>query len=233
MSGAIVVTRHKGLVEYLREINLIDEDTPILPHVSSAEEVIGKTIIGPYPLHIAVAANSIVQVPLDIPSELRGAELSLEQVREYAKKPVEYTVRNTNTGYLTYTARKAAEKRLRKELGVPKGNILDTVAKKWAEEHGLKANIVPSPKEVPPIGLPRGGWTLPVIRALFQAIIRGWQLSNLASLPRAPLEENRKVYWSSKAGPTIRLHLKSRELGRSVHMTFYLDTSSKSGYNEE
>jgi putative CRISPR-associated protein (TIGR02620 family) len=90
---AIVVTRHSALVEYLREINLIDEDTPIVPYLRDKEAVKGKVVIGPCPVHLAVHAASWVQVPLDIPAEFRDQELTLEQVREFAKSPVEYTVR--------------------------------------------------------------------------------------------------------------------------------------------
>lgn len=91
MSETVVVTRHPGLVEYLREIGLVDEGAEVLTH-ASAEDVRGKRVIGVLPLHLAVEAESVTVVPLDLPPELRGVELSVEQVRQYAGPAREYRV---------------------------------------------------------------------------------------------------------------------------------------------
>jgi len=92
-SNAIVITRHAALIQYLREIGLIDDDTPVLPHIHSAEEVKGKTVIGPCPLHLAVHARSVVHIPIRWESrDERGSELTIEQVRERADEPLEFRV---------------------------------------------------------------------------------------------------------------------------------------------
>ncbi len=90
----IVVTRHAALVEFLREIGLISEDTPIISH-ARVEDVRGKHVIGVLPLALAVEARTVTEVPLHIPQELRGKELSLDEVRMYAGAPVRYTVYRT------------------------------------------------------------------------------------------------------------------------------------------
>jgi putative CRISPR-associated protein (TIGR02620 family) len=87
----VVVTRHPALVDYLVELGLITKDTEILTHVTR-EDIAGKDVIGVLPLHLAAAAWSVTEVPLDIPAELRGKELDLEDLRQYAGKPVTYHV---------------------------------------------------------------------------------------------------------------------------------------------
>lgn len=87
----VVVSRHAGLVDYLREIGLIDAATPVLTH-ATAEDVLGKHVVGVVPLHLAAAAALVTEVPLDLPFKLRGMELSADQVRLHARPPVTYRV---------------------------------------------------------------------------------------------------------------------------------------------
>ena len=90
--GNIVITRHPALVEYLVETGLVPADAPCISH-AEAGNVGGKHVIGVLPLRLASLAASITEVPLDIPAELRGQELTIEQVRQYAGEPVRYFVR--------------------------------------------------------------------------------------------------------------------------------------------
>jgi len=89
----ICVTRHPALVEYLREIGLLCETDPcpIIAH-ASPDDVRGKVVCGVLPLHLAAEAEMVVEIPLEIPAELRGQELSLEQVRSFAKPARTYRV---------------------------------------------------------------------------------------------------------------------------------------------
>jgi putative CRISPR-associated protein (TIGR02620 family) len=64
----------------------------VLTH-AEAGNVEGKHVIGVLPLRLASLAASITEIPLDIPAELRGQELTIEQVRQYAGEPVRYFVR--------------------------------------------------------------------------------------------------------------------------------------------
>jgi putative CRISPR-associated protein (TIGR02620 family) len=88
----LIVTRHPGLVEYLREISLAGASTEVVSH-ASPETVAGKNVCGVLPHSLSCLTNSFTEVPLTLPTELRGKELSLEEVRQYAGKPVTYQVR--------------------------------------------------------------------------------------------------------------------------------------------
>ncbi|MCD6118639.1 hypothetical protein J7K50_02245 [bacterium] len=92
MRESIVVTRHPALVQYLIELGLVPEGTPIVAH-ATVDFIMGKDVYGVLPLRLAVHAARVIEVPLDIPAELRGKELSLEQVKKYAGEPQAYTVR--------------------------------------------------------------------------------------------------------------------------------------------
>ena len=88
----IVVTRHPGLVEFLRERGLCTPDVTVIPH-ASPEDVRGKHVCGVLPHSLSCLCESFTEVPLALPAELRGVELSLEQVRQYAGEPTTYIVR--------------------------------------------------------------------------------------------------------------------------------------------
>lgn len=89
----VVVTRHNALVDYMREIGLIDETTPVYQHVR-ASMIEGKHVLGALPLHLMAVAAKVTVIPLrNLPYHLRGQELSLEEVRMYAGPPVTYEVR--------------------------------------------------------------------------------------------------------------------------------------------
>lgn len=90
--NTIIVTRHKALVEFLIETGMVTAETPILSHVN-AEDVDGRHVIGVLPMHLAALAATVTEIPLDIPAELRGKELDLEQVRQFASDPVTYSIR--------------------------------------------------------------------------------------------------------------------------------------------
>jgi putative CRISPR-associated protein (TIGR02620 family) len=90
--NTIIVTRHKGLVQYLIETGVITAETPVLSHVTS-KDVEDKHVIGVLPMHLAALAATVTEIPLDIPAELRGQELDLEQVRAFAGSPTKYSVR--------------------------------------------------------------------------------------------------------------------------------------------
>ena len=91
----VIVTRHPALVTYLRDTYGITGT--VVGHISK-EYARNRNIIGNVPLHIACAANAVATLELDIPPELRGVELSIEQVREFAKGLEWYKVRHTDSG---------------------------------------------------------------------------------------------------------------------------------------
>jgi len=86
----LVVTRHPGLVEYLREKGLVGE-VEVVAHANPTI-VTGKHVCGVLPHSLSCLCASFTEVPLDLPPELRGKELTLEQMREFASAPVTYVV---------------------------------------------------------------------------------------------------------------------------------------------
>ena len=87
----IIVTRHAALVDYLVAEGHATADTPTVSHVKP-EDVRGKHVIGVLPLHLAALAATITEVPLDIPADMRGKELSLSDLCNYARPAVTYAV---------------------------------------------------------------------------------------------------------------------------------------------
>ena len=95
MSSNIIVTRHPALVEVLREDFGIDG--PVLAH-ATADDVRGKRVVGVLPLHLAAVAESVTQVTLNLPPELRGKELTVEEVRKHLKGLTTYRVEEVPVG---------------------------------------------------------------------------------------------------------------------------------------
>ena len=92
----IVVTRHPALVDFLIEKELVEGNVTVVQH-ATADVVYDKHVFGVLPNHLACEAFAITEVALNIPVELRGKELSLDQVREFATGIHTYTVKRVNT----------------------------------------------------------------------------------------------------------------------------------------
>lgn len=80
----LIVTRHPALKDYLIERGVADAATPVLPH-AGIDDVQGKAVAGVLPLHLAAACSSLTTVELALPLEMRGKELSLDDMRKYCK----------------------------------------------------------------------------------------------------------------------------------------------------
>ena len=91
LPNAVVVTRHPALVDYLLEIGLIERGTPVLTH-ATVKDVQHRNVIGVLPLWLAAEANCITIGPLRVQPADRGAELSLERIRQIAGVPRQYIV---------------------------------------------------------------------------------------------------------------------------------------------
>lgn len=92
MPPTVVVTRHPALVEYLREHGVIDASAEVIQHATDAD-VRGRHVVGILPLHLAELCASVTEVSLRIPQDMRGCELTLGQVREFATGIRRYAVR--------------------------------------------------------------------------------------------------------------------------------------------
>lgn len=87
----LIVTRHPGLVQYLREIGAASDDCAVIAH-ATPDAVRGRHVCGVLPHSLSCLCESFSEVPLTLPPELRGVELSVEKVRQYAGPMVTYKV---------------------------------------------------------------------------------------------------------------------------------------------
>lgn len=75
----MIVTRHTGLVEWLRRRGI----TGNVVHIATIEDVLGKTVYGNLPLYLASFAERVLAVEFDnLSPARRGSELSPEQMDE-------------------------------------------------------------------------------------------------------------------------------------------------------
>ena len=88
----LVVTRHKALIAYLLEIGIIEEKKYKVISQATPEDVKGKVVIGVLPIHLAALTEAYINVGIFTPVELRGVELSIEQVRKFAQPAVTYKI---------------------------------------------------------------------------------------------------------------------------------------------
>ena len=93
----LVVTRHSGLVSFLRSEGIIDEDAEVTPH-ATAEMVRGRHVIGVLPLDLAAETLSITIVPLALTPDMRGRDLSEDEVRRIAGAPRTFSVMEVGVG---------------------------------------------------------------------------------------------------------------------------------------
>lgn len=91
MINPVIVTRHPDLAEIFHERGMATPDMPVITHAVAAD-VRGRDVIGVLPIHVAAEARSVTEVPLVVPAELRGTELTLDQVRRFAGAPRRYLV---------------------------------------------------------------------------------------------------------------------------------------------
>lgn len=76
----VLVTRHEALVEYFKELGI--KFDKVISH-ATAEDVTGNDVYGVLPLHLASLANTVTTVDMNLPAEMRGKELSLEDIKKY------------------------------------------------------------------------------------------------------------------------------------------------------
>jgi hypothetical protein len=86
----LIVTRHPGLVQFLKEEYGIEGE--VVTH-ASPEIVRGRDVIGVLPHSLSCLTKSFSEVPLRFTPEMRGKELTKEEVMEIASPMVTYSVR--------------------------------------------------------------------------------------------------------------------------------------------
>ena len=88
----IVITRHDEYVTHLVNLGLIEPGVEVITH-ATPQDVTGRHVItSGLPLHLAALAAKLTTVGLFVPAELRGKELTLEQVEQFAQPAASYVV---------------------------------------------------------------------------------------------------------------------------------------------
>ena len=82
MNNSIVITRHPALVRVMIEDGIVNAGVQVIPH-ANVEDVKGRHVFGVLPLPLAAEAARVTVPDLRVPPEMRGKELTAEQVREY------------------------------------------------------------------------------------------------------------------------------------------------------
>lgn len=80
----VVVTRHKGMVDYLVYMGYVPSDCSIISHVTEPSMLKDKTVWGVLPHSLSSLCSAFCEVPLYIPAEFRGKELSMEEMSRFA-----------------------------------------------------------------------------------------------------------------------------------------------------
>lgn len=77
----IIVTRHAAVVEFLAKNGITGD---VISHVTDISEISGKDVFGILPIQMAASLNSITTIGFtNLPQEMRGKELTLEQMEEF------------------------------------------------------------------------------------------------------------------------------------------------------
>jgi putative CRISPR-associated protein (TIGR02620 family) len=87
----IIVSRHKGLVQYLQEEGIVDEDIDHVEH-ADREDVEGRHVVGNLPSRLAAKAASLTEIDLNYPENYRGESFDADQVRQYSEGLTTYLV---------------------------------------------------------------------------------------------------------------------------------------------
>lgn len=89
----ILVSQHPELSQYLQEQGLLRDEFEHIEFINDPAQIRGKRVICSYlPPHLAVEAAEVTIVPINVPPELRGQKLSLEQIRAHAGEIKSYTL---------------------------------------------------------------------------------------------------------------------------------------------
>jgi len=88
----VVVTRHSAFVALCVERGLCTPDVKVLAHATFGDILGRRVITSGLPLHLAVECEAVVTIPLTIPPDLRGKELTVEQMRKHAEPTATFIV---------------------------------------------------------------------------------------------------------------------------------------------
>lgn len=81
-NNTIIVTRHTGLIDWLASRGI----TGKIIASATPDDVRGKHVIGALPLHLAALADRVTTVDFNCPMDLRGKDLTSQQLDDLGAK---------------------------------------------------------------------------------------------------------------------------------------------------
>ncbi len=89
----VIVSRHQGLVEWLRRKGIEGE---VIAHATE-DDVRGKDVIGNLPLHLASVAKSVTVVDMPaLPADWRGKDITPDQMDQAGATLTRYVVQKVD-----------------------------------------------------------------------------------------------------------------------------------------
>jgi len=91
MAEIVIVSRHAGAVEWLRQHGIEGE---VIAQVVSPEQVRGRVVVGALPLHLAAEAAEVVAIDMPrLTAEQRGRDLTPAEMDAAGATLSRYVVR--------------------------------------------------------------------------------------------------------------------------------------------
>lgn len=90
----LIVTRHMGLVEFLRRQGIMGE---IITRVDDPEQLRGRDVFGPpLPLALAAHARTLTIAEMDLPVGIRPPDLSADEMVQHGARLVTFVIREVS-----------------------------------------------------------------------------------------------------------------------------------------
>lgn len=86
-----MVTRYQSLVEYMKNLGLIDDKVKIITR-ANVTDVRDKHVLGVLPYWLACHAAKFTEIQIRVPNERKGKELTLEELEFYSLEPKTYKI---------------------------------------------------------------------------------------------------------------------------------------------
>ena len=104
----VIVTRHSGLVEWLKRRGIEGE---VVSHADE-ETVRDKRIYGVLPYRLAALAGEFVEVSMNVPAELRGKELTADDIDRLDPQMTAWRVFDDNEVLFSEADARAAQEQI-------------------------------------------------------------------------------------------------------------------------
>ena len=86
----LIVARHPGVSKWLESQGIVGDS---VEHVDNPEQVRNKNVVGVIPFYLAAEANEVYSIDIpDLPREMRGKDLTPEEMDKYGATLTRYKV---------------------------------------------------------------------------------------------------------------------------------------------